>query len=164
MTVVGTEPLLVEDVLLPLAVDAVTTRLAGTSDVTEIMTDGTVTVTASASVIATDLAALMNVTETVTATSRTTVTDTKTASVVMTSATLPQTVTTEKVSSSLICSIAELYFDLNANSLQNQPSSPSHQVTMNSTQPSKSDARKMSFCHGCSVGVPTTSTSSLSLS
>lgn len=102
VTVVETEPLLVEDVLPLLAADAVTTRLVGMRDVTEIMTDGTVTVIASASVIATDLAALMNVTETVTETSRTTVTDTKTASVVMTSATLPQTVTIEKVSSSLI--------------------------------------------------------------
>lgn len=98
VTVVETELLLVEDVLPHPAADAVTTRLAGMRDVTEIMTDGTVTVIASASVTATDLAALMNVTETVTETSRTTVTDTKTASVVMTSATLPQTVTTEKVS------------------------------------------------------------------
>lgn len=100
VTVVETELLLVEDVLPHPAADAVTTRLAEMRDVTEIMTDGTVTVTviASASVTATDLAALMNVTETVTETSRTTVTDTKTASVVMTSATLPQTVTTEKVS------------------------------------------------------------------
>lgn len=102
VTVAETEHLLVEDVLHLPAADAVTTRLAGMRDVTEIMTDETGTVIASASVIATDLAALMNVTEIVTETSRMIVTDTKIASVVMTSATLPQTVTTEKVSSSLI--------------------------------------------------------------
>jgi hypothetical protein len=34
---------------------------------------------------------------------------------------------------------------------------------MNSTQPSKSDTPKIFLCHGFSVGIPTTSTSSLSL-
>jgi hypothetical protein len=102
VTVVETELLLVEDVLPLLAADVVTTRLAGMRDVTEIMIDGTVTVIVivSASVIATDLAAQMNVT--VIETSKMIETDTRTASVVMTSATLLQTVTTEKVSLPLI--------------------------------------------------------------
>jgi hypothetical protein len=102
VTVVEIGLLLVEDVLHLLAADVVTSRLAGMRDVTEITTDvtGTVTVIATASVNATDLAALMTGTGTVT--SRMIVTDTKTASVVMTSATMLRMVTTENVSLSLI--------------------------------------------------------------
>lgn len=79
---------------------------------TEIMTDGTETVTviASASVNATDLAVLMNVT--VTETSKRNVTDMRTASVVMTSATLLRTVTTENVGSPLIYEPVELCSEL----------------------------------------------------
>lgn len=112
VTVVETELLLVEVVLPLLAADVVTTRLAEMRDATEIMTDATETaiVIASASANVTDLAALMN--ETVTETSKKNVTDTRTASVVMMSATLLRTVKTEKVGLPPIYEVVELCFEL----------------------------------------------------
>jgi DNA-binding Xre family transcriptional regulator len=112
VTVVETGLLLVEDVLHLPAADAVTTRLAGMRDVTEIMTD--VTVTVIASVNATGLAAQMIVivTVTVTVTSKKIVTNMRTASVAMMSATLPRMVTTEKVSLSRINQVPNWCFNL----------------------------------------------------
>lgn len=102
VTVVETGLLLAADVLPLLAADVVITRLVGMRDVTETTTDvtGTGTVIASASVNATGLAAPMTVTGT--ETSKMIVTDRRTENVVMTSTTLPQMETTEKVSLSLM--------------------------------------------------------------
>lgn len=112
VTVVETELLLVEVVLPLLAADVVTIRLAEMRDVTEIMivATETVIVIASASANEIDLAALTNVI--VTETSKKIVTDMRTASVVMMSATLLRTAKTGKVGLPLIYEVVELCFEL----------------------------------------------------